>query len=187
MGKNLKTCKRWNQPWEALALTFSCFQGKPFLLSDHAKHAFADAMNQTREKYLFDIWAYVLMPNHIHIIIWPREETYSISSILKSVKQSVSRKVIGQLRKTNSPGLQRMATKDKTNPYRFWQDGGGYDRNIRNTAELREMMRYIHNNPVRKELVECAGEWYWSSFREWEFDAQGPIPIDKESCNRSLV
>ena len=43
--------------------------------------------------------------------------------------------------------------------HRFWQPGGGYDRNITTTATLRAMIEYLHANPVRRGLVAKAEDW----------------------------
>ena len=48
---------------------------------------------------------------------------------------------------------------------RFWQPGGGYDRNITSMATLRAIIDYIHANPVRRGLVATAEDWEWSSAR----------------------
>jgi putative transposase len=48
---------------------------------------------------------------------------------------------------------------------RFWQPGGGYDRNITSTEALRAMIDYIHANPVRRGLVARPEDWEWSSAR----------------------
>ena len=65
--------------------------------------------------------------------------------------------------------------------YRFWQDGGGYDRNIRDQDELTRFVEYVHNNPVRRGLVARPEEWYWSSARDWLTEQEGPVQIDKDS------
>ena len=65
--------------------------------------------------------------------------------------------------------------------YRFWQRGGGYDRNIFTAVEAHEKLAYMHNNPVRKGLVEVAADWPWSSCRAWESGIDEPLPIDRES------
>ena len=49
--------------------------------------------------------------------------------------------------------------------HRFWQPGGGYDRNITSTLALRAAIEYIHANPVRRGLVARAEDWEWSSAR----------------------
>ena len=186
-GAIRKRCQRFNAPWDAHELTFSCYRGREFLSRDRTRVYFVEAVNKAREKHAFDVWAYVIMPEHVHLLIWPREETYSISAILKAIKQSVSRRAIGWLRRENPAGMVHLQTGQKDNPYRFWQDGGGYDRNIHKAATLRKSMDYIHNNPVECGLVEHPGHWVWSSWRAWELGETGPIPIDRDSCNASLV
>jgi len=50
----------------------------------------------------------------------------------------------------------------------FWQDGGGYDRNIVSDRELYEKVQYIHDNPVRRGLIGRPADWPWSSARWYE-------------------
>ena len=64
---------------------------------------------------------------------------------------------------------------------RFWQRGGGYDRNILSVDELHEKIKYIHNNPVRRELVTCPADWEWSSYRAWEHGVDKPLQIDRNT------
>jgi putative transposase len=45
----------------------------------------------------------------------------------------------------------------------FWQTGGGFDRNITEPQTLESMIDYIHQNPVRRGLVERPSDWVWSS------------------------
>ena len=65
--------------------------------------------------------------------------------------------------------------------YRFWQDGGGYDRNYVTPVEIRKQIDYIHNNPVRRGLVENAVDYRWSSAGFWICDMDSVIPIDMSS------
>ena len=46
---------------------------------------------------------------------------------------------------------------------RFWQDGGGFDRNSIDLRVILAMIEYIHGNPVRRQLVERPEDWKWSS------------------------
>jgi putative transposase len=114
-------------------------------------------------------------------VICPRRETYSISATLLAIKQPVSRRAIGYLRKHNPGGLRLLATGRQTRAYRFWQKGGGYDRNITKIDTLIETVRYVHNNPVRKELVQTAAEWRYSSATDWEGTGSGPLTVDRDS------
>jgi len=166
-------------------LTFSCYQNRRFLVYPDNRKSLIDAINNARIRYYFDVWAYVFMPEHVHIVIFPKQSEYSISKILRAIKQPVSRKAIRYL-KGNQPGLLRlMETREKHHPYRFWQDGGGYDRNIRDTDELERFLKYIHDNPVRRGLVENSSDWIWSSASFWLKEERGPLRIDIESFPRS--
>ena len=73
-------------------------------------------------------------------------------------------------------GLKSLATGQSDKPYQFWQDGGGYDRNLRTAEELREMLKYVHNNPVRRELVARPEDWPWSSANSGRACAMGLFP-----------
>ena len=121
------------------------------------------------------------MANHVHLLICPKHEDYSISGILQSVKQPVARRAIEYVRTHRPFGLRLLATGQKARPYRFWQKGGGYDRNITSVATLVAAVRYIHGNPVRKGLVETADPWHYSSAADWEGVRAGAVTIDHGS------
>ena len=89
-----KTCKRYDTPGDVHELTFSCYKRRPFLSKDRTCHYLAQAIAMARTKHQFHLWAYVFMPEHVHLLIWPVLSEYSISTILKTIKQSVSRKAI---------------------------------------------------------------------------------------------
>jgi len=63
---------------------------------------------------------------------------------------------------------------------RFWQQGGGFDRNVPDEDALGNMINYIHMNPVRRGLCESMFDWPFSSARGYypELSDPPPIPID---------
>ncbi|MFW6132775.1 MAG: REP-associated tyrosine transposase [Planctomycetota bacterium] len=177
-----KRCKRWDVEFDAHFLTFSCFQRRPFLTSPRACRWFLEAVNAARQKQPFDLWAFVLMPEHVHLILWPRDGS-RISPILKAMKLPVSNRVRLWVREHSPEFLEQMAERrpNGTVSYRFWQRGGGYDRNLRDDRELYKKLHYVHNNPVTRELVARAGDWQWSSFRAHAFGDNAPITLNLES------
>src|SRR5262249_36568046 len=89
-----------------------------------------------------------------------------MSQFLQAVKEPVARKAIRYL-KSNAPAwLARVTVREGPRlRHRFWQPGGGYDRNITSSLALRAVIDYIHANPVRRGLVARAEDWEGSSAR----------------------
>ena len=160
--------RRYEGMGHARYLTFSCFQNRPFLSSGQAAGWFVQGLRAAREKQLFDLWAWVVMPEHVHVLVLPNEGV-TVSRILSALKQPVSKRALVYLRRENPEGLTRLADVQPSGrmSYRFWQRGGGYDRNIWTPAKVQEKIGYVHANPVRRGLVERPGEWPWSSWRAW--------------------
>jgi putative transposase len=175
-----KRVRHYEDGSHAHELTFSCYRRQAFLSRDRTREYLADAIVDVRARLPFHLWAYVFMPEHVHLLIWP-EEGVSVSWVLKRIKQSVARRAMGYLRKHNPSGLRLLATGLRQEPYRFWQDGPGYDRNVLGRQTLHTMIDYIHANPVRRGLVSYPEEWKWSSAGEWVVEGTGPISIDRSS------
>jgi REP-associated tyrosine transposase len=164
-SRKYKTCRRYNVPGDAHSLTFNCFHRRPFLSKDRTCQWLVDALTAAREKWQFDIWAYVIMPEHCHVLIFPRRPKYSVSQILESVKLPVTRKAKAYLERT-APDALRLMRDEQPNgaiAYRFWQRGGGYDRNLNEPKAIHAEIAYIHANPVRRGLVAKPEDWRWSS------------------------
>ena len=160
-----KSCRRYNDVGHAHSLTFSCFKRQPLLSKARTRHWLVRALDDARQALHFDLWAYVIMPEHCHALLWPREEEYSISQILFAIKMPVARLAMDWL-KSNAPERIQILRDEQPGgkvSYRFWQRGGGYDRNLTEPATIHRTIEYIHNNPVRRGLVQYAEDWPWSS------------------------
>jgi putative transposase len=176
-----KTRRVYNPPGEAHELTFSCFKRRKFLSKDRTREYFVRAVQMARHTHHFHLWAYVIMPEHVHMIVFPPDEKYDMSAIQKSIKQSVAGKAISFLKRENRGGLALLETGQNKEPYHFWLAGGGYDRNVITYPTLEHMVNYTHNNPVRRGLVGDPADWKWSSFNEWQNPGTGPLSLDLDS------
>ena len=96
------------------------------------------------ERRFYLLRAFVIMPNHIHLVLLPKVQ---MAVILRWVKGSTARRANQILGRTGQP---------------FWQDES-YDHWIRNESELQRIVRYIHRNPVAAGLVSCEADWPWST------------------------
>lgn len=168
-----------NEPGHAHELTFSCYQGYQFMKAEQTCQWMAESIDAARNELEFDLWAYVIMPEHVHLIIYPKRAKYDMADIRKAIKAPVAVNAIRYL-KENSPEWVAKITRFRGDrkEHMFWQSGAGYDRNIDHHRTLLEMIDYIHMNPVRRGLVERAIDWTWSS-ASWILDGRpGPIRLD---------
>jgi putative transposase len=123
--------KSYNITGHAHELTFSCYRRYPFLRADRCCQWLADSIDSARRKHKFLVWAYVFMPDHVHMIVYPYEAEYRIAAILEAIKRPVGIKAINFLRSSGSSWLDRLTRRRGTRTERlFWESGGGYDRNI---------------------------------------------------------
>jgi REP element-mobilizing transposase RayT len=93
-----------------------------------------------------DLHAWVIMPNHVHLLLTPRT---NVSEILRRLKGYSARQANQILGRTGQP---------------FWQDES-YDHLVRNGDEFRRIEGYIVNNPVKAGLASSVEEFPWSSAR----------------------
>jgi len=165
-----------NEPGDAHLLTFSCYHKFQFLKAERTCQWLAHAIGEARVTYDFAVWAYVFMPDHVHLVVWPRQRVYNIADIRKAIKAPVGEKAIAWLEEHAPKWLAQITRRrgDKTERL-FWQSGGGHDRNATSGRTLLAMIDYIHANPVRRGLVQRPRDWSWSS-AAW-FDDRSPIPL----------
>ncbi len=181
-----KTCKRYNDPGHAHALTFSCFQRRPFLSKDRTRNWLIEAIDSAHDKHHFHVWVYVIMLEHAHLLLRPVEAAYDISDILSSVMQSVAKRSLLYVKHEAPTFLRQMEDRQRSGKihYRFWQRGGGYDRNIVEPETAFQQIEYFYNNPVRRGLCTKSEDWIWSSAADYLGIRTGPLKIDRQSLRR---
>ena len=149
--------KRYQDTGDLHFVTFSCYHRLPLFDAYHAHELFERALEQARISYDFAVFAYVLMPEHVHLLL-SEPVRGSVATVLKAIKQSVARKVMRR-------------------GEHFWQQRY-YDFNVRTPQKKIEKVRYIHRNPVKRGLVEKPEDWPWSSFRHYATGEEGTIEIE---------
>jgi putative transposase len=160
-------------------LTFSCYKGYPFLARDRVRIWFVEAVRNTRQEWPVDLWAWVIMPEHVHLLVAPREAGVQIGNFAGAIKEAVARKAIKWLEQNAPEWIPRITVQEgKKTRRRFWRAGGGYDRNVDNMETLQSMIEYIHLNPVRRGLVARAIDWEWSSAR-W-YAGLSPVHLEMD-------
>ena len=173
-----KKRKTYNIAGHAHELTFSCYHQYDYFNDPICCTLFIEELLSAREKYHFHLWAYVLMPTHVHLLICPYQRNYNISIILQTIKGKMSTRYRNLLLKEQPELFEKMCIKNGGKKvFRFWQAGGGFDRNLWNAKAIHVSINYIEANPVRAGLVENPGDWRWSSARAKRY-GEGLMPDD---------
>ncbi len=122
-------------------ITFSCFRHRPILGTPQARDTFLQLLEQFRLSYKFNVIGYVVMPDHVHLLL-SEPETKPLSTAIQVLKQTFSR--------------------TRTEP-EVWESRY-YDFNVYTAAKRTEKLTYMHLNPVRRGLVTDPAQWPWSSY-----------------------
>lgn len=169
--------RRIEAPGEARFLTFSCYHRLPLFGNEAIKHAFVDHLAHVRQATHFRLYAWVVMPEHVHLVLEPRLPDYPVPRVLTQLKSHFAGRVLRRWRKLDAPVLNRLV--DRNHKHRFWQAGGGYDRNLHRDGEFEQKVNYIHENPVRRGIADRAIDWPWSSAAWYAGDNRALLPIDR--------
>jgi putative transposase len=139
-------------------LTFSCYERNPFLATAEAKNTTQHILEETRRQRGLAIVAYVLMPEHIHLLT-NEPTTETLATWLQIFKQRTSRQLKSSSHK------------------QFWQTRY-YDFNVASIEKYIEKVQYIHRNPVTRDLVTKPADYRWSSFNHYATGEPDPVEIE---------
>lgn len=135
-------------------ITISCYHRKPYLNTPAARDLFEHSLEKTRRKYLLDILAYVVMPEHVHLLVSEPDEK-RLATALQALKVSVSKQ---------SPQCP------------FWQIRY-HDFNVFTSPKRTQKIRYIHRNPVKRGRVSNPELWRHSSYQAYLHRTQRTVQI----------
>lgn len=152
--------KRYQHEGDDHFITFSCYLRKPYFATQASRDMFLDSLERTRCDYHFDVLGYVVMPEHLHLLLSePEDREVTLAKALQALKISVA-----------------MRRRGDASP--FWYRRY-YDFNVFSHNKRVEKMKYMHRNPVRRSLVERPEEWRWSSYRHYALGEPGPVEITR--------
>jgi putative transposase len=130
----------------------------------------AESISRALSRQDYHLAAFVLMPEHVHLLVFPGDQSSTIDLLLRAIKRPYSYRIKRLLEQPESPLLSRLTIRQRpgVSTFRYWQEGPGYDRNLDNTNSVLAAIDYIHLNPVRRDLVDRAIDWQWSSARWYD-------------------
>lgn len=155
-------------------ITTSCFRRKPLLGTARARDVFLRALEQVRRRYSFDVIGFVVMAEHVHLLLGEPEKM-NPSVVMQALKQAVAQRLMRRPKKENP--AQSEFWREPIQFNRFWQRPF-YDFNVFTEAKRVEKLKYMHQNPVKRGLVSAPEHWRWSSYRVYAFEECGRVNMD---------
>jgi REP element-mobilizing transposase RayT len=132
-------------------------------------HSFLEELHSINQKWPSKLIAYVLMPDHFHLISNPRDGR--IRELISELKSFSAKRIVKE--------SKRFRFRLDEDSHRVWQESfkamplwSGW--------MIWQKINYIHANPVKAGLVESAKDYQWSSFRSFYSQGDDSIKIDKE-------
>ena len=122
------------------------------------------------------------MPDHLHLLIFPKQDSVEkVSNLVGDFKKFASRSLREQMEKDKKTtwlkSFKLDEPKKKNWQYRIWQERFD-DLAIYSLRIAKSKINYIHNNPVRKKMVEKPEEYLYSSARNYILNDQSIIAVD---------
>jgi putative transposase len=148
--------KRYQHEGHDHFITFSCHNRAPYLATPDSRTLVERSLESIRTRYRFELLGYVIMPEHVHLLVSEPEEK-SLATAIGALKLSIS----------------------KQSPQRpFWQTRY-YDFNVYTHNKQIEKIKYMHRNPVTRGLVTKPEDWPHSSYRHYLLNELTPLKITK--------
>ena len=129
-------------------ITCSCYHRQPWLGGAARRDLFLRVVEQVRQRYIFVVVGYVVMPEHIHLLM-SEPQKGNPSRVMQAIKQGFARHVLRQVAKRRVSAQQELFAREAEH---VWQHRF-YDFNVWSERKRVEKLRYMHRNPVKRGLV----------------------------------
>ena len=136
--------------------------------------AFIDILSRLKDEWPFKLVAYVMMPDHIHLIVNPKDGR--IRELAGALKSLAARRIIDEVKglsflreRPDSDGSIHQVWQESFKALPLWSDW-----------LIWQKINYIHNNPLKAGMVKSAADYRWSSFRSFYSGEWEPIKVDKD-------
>jgi putative transposase len=163
-----------NLPGALHFVTGSFADKRPVFNRANACQSFVDVCANLKQEWPFKLIAYVLMRDHIHLIVNPRDGR--IRELMGKLKSLSAREIIAALPdqsfvknpgELSEPAFQVWQESFKAFP--LWSEW-----------MIWQKINYIHFNPVKAGLVKSASEYRWSSFAAFYSGGDDPMGVDRD-------
>lgn len=146
------------------------------LTDEPVRQALREAIQSVRRDRPFRIDGWVLLPDHLHAVWTLPADDDDYATRWRLIKARVTQQLGGAYRNPEAMTVRRQAKgQGSLWQHRYWEHC------LRDEADVRQHLDYLHFNPVKHGLVSSAAEWPWSSFHR--FVEAGVYPGDWGGMN----
>jgi len=153
-------------------LTCSCYHRQSLLGGVRGRDLFLRILEEVRQRYRFVVVGYVVMPDHIHLLL-SEPERGTPSTVMQVLKQRYARGLLRKKRRKTGQGELWPEEEQRVWQRRF------YDFNVWSECKRVVKLRYMHRNPVKRGLVLEPEQWEWSSYRSYACEEVGIVKINQ--------
>jgi len=159
--------------------TFTIIHWIDLLTRPSYKNIIVDSLNYCIENKGLELYSWVIMSNHMHIVA-KTNGNLKFSNFLRDFKKFVSKAMIQEILRTNESRKEWLLDKfsfearrtKRAENYKIWQDSN-HAILIDNDTDIWQKINYIHNNPVKAEIVDNPSHYIFSSSRDYEGEVVG--------------
>jgi REP element-mobilizing transposase RayT len=139
------------------------------------KNCIIDSLEYCKKEKGMILYAYVIMTNHIHLLIGKNKEEISFSDLMRDMKKYTAMKLLKMLKESNQESRKewmleifRVAGQENSNnkKYQFWQQNN-HPIEVGHSDKIDKALEYIHENPVKAGVVMEESEYLYSSARNY--------------------
>ena len=163
-GINLPRKRRDSSPLKCYHIIARGINKQDVFFDMQDKMKFIKEITRTKEKYNYNLYAYVLMPNHIHLLI--KEEQASISDIMRSLLMSYAEYFNKKYERIGYVFQDRFNSKP-----------------IMDDSYLKNAVRYIHLNPTKAGIASY-DDYKWSSYQSYFQQSNNLVDVTEEIKNK---
>ena len=174
--------RHYDHDGRARFVTFCTHQDAPILTNTPFRSAVVESILSVCRDGRLRLLGYVVMPEHVHLVVVPPEDG-ELGPAIGEMKRQSALLIHDLLQRQASPLLSRLSVVRNGVPkFALWKRRC-FDHNCRSEREVWEKVNYCHNNPVKRGLVKQAEGWKWSSYQYYadspdtllEIDAAGEV------------
>ena len=167
-----------HEPTAPHFVTCTILHWLPIFTRQESVQIVLDCLNFLKEKDDLKLHAYVVLENHLHMVV----QSSDLQKSMTSFKQHTAKQILEMLKRENvTTILEQLAFYKKAHhrekSYQVWEEGF-QPKLIQSDVMMKSKIDYIHHNPVKRGYVDEAKHWRYSSAKDYE-GLDGLIGVDR--------